>query len=114
MAIILLIISKSSTPNHVLLISVSLVAAVRITSYYNEQLSQDLAKMIPFALLGVYLVNVSFFSIQESIEMAKQIPSLWKIGIYYLLFVTLLEFILRIISGIINIFYDPQRFEEED
>ena len=60
-----MLLSKFSSPNHILVVSVSLVAAIRVTSYYNEQLSQDLAKMIPFALLGIFLVDATFFSVQE-------------------------------------------------
>ena len=104
----LLILSKSTTPNQLLLVSISLVAAIRIASYYNENLSQDLAKMIPFALLGIYLVDASFFSIGQTLEIAKQIPSLWKISVYYLLFVVALEFILRIVYGIFGVFRDSE------
>ena len=104
----LLILSKSSTPNQILLIAISLVAAIRIAAYYNENLSQDLAKMIPFALLGIYLVDASFFSIEGTLEIARQIPSLWKISVYYLLFVVILEFTLRIIHAIFNLFKATQ------
>jgi len=104
LSILFLVLSKTSSPNHILLISVSLVAAVRIAAYYNEALSQDLAKMIPFALLGIFLVDTSFFSIDKSLEIAKQIPSLWRISVYYLLIVVTLEFVLRIIHWITSLF----------
>ena len=104
MVAILLILSKSTAPNQLLVIAMSLVAAIRVTSYYSENLSQDLAKMIPFALLGVYLVDSTFFSFQNSLEVAKQLSSLWQIGIYYLLFVIGMEFTLRIIFFISKLF----------
>jgi len=109
----LLILSRSSIPNQLLLLSISLVAAIRITSYYNENLSQDLAKLIPFTLLGIYLIDASFFSIEGTLAIAKQIPSLWKISVYYLLFVIILEFILRIIHAIYNFFKGSEQLEED-
>jgi len=100
LAFLLLMLSKEPNPEIVLLTSASIVAAIRITAYYNENLSQDLAKMIPFALLGVFLIDVSYFSIADAIASWKSVPSLIKVLLYYLFFVTALEFILRITHGI--------------
>ena len=91
-----------SAANNILLVSIALVSTVRIAAYYNEDLSKDLAKMQPFALLGIFLIDISYFSFSASLEVIKQIPSFWKIMIYYLIFAIVLEFILRIGSGIIR------------
>jgi len=56
--------------------------------------------MLPFALLGVFLVDSHYFAVTETIEMAKQIPQLWKNMVYYLAFTILLEFVLRILGFI--------------
>jgi hypothetical protein len=104
LALLLLFLAKNHTADTILMTSISLVAAVRITAYYNEDLSRDLAKMVPFALLGVFLVDVSYFSVAHSLEIAKQAPLLWKQLLYYLLFVILLEFVLRILKGIASLF----------
>lgn len=115
MTFLLLIISKAHSPETLLLTSVAVVAAVRVASYYTEDLSKDLAKIIPFALLGFFLVDLSYFSLETSLEIAKQIPSLWKILVYYLLFVVLLEFIMRILLGIsILIFPKREQFQKEE
>ena len=37
--------------------SFAVIIAIRITAYYSRDLSKDLAKMLPFALLGLFLVN---------------------------------------------------------
>lgn len=95
-------LSKDQQIQSILLVSMALVAAVRVTAYYNEELSKDLAKMLPFALLGVFLINVSFFSFTDSIALMKQIPSNWVLLAYYLLFVIALEFVLRIGHGIVG------------
>ena len=97
---ILAFLSKQSSMQIILLISIALVAVIRVTAYYTEELSKDLAKMLPFALLGVFLVDISFFSFSNSLESIKQLPSLWKTIVYYLIFIVLLEFILSIFYGI--------------
>mgnify|MGYP003990088249 FL=1 len=70
--------------------------------------------MIPFALLGVFLVDISFFSVGETIETAKQLPSLALQLIYYLLFVTLLEFVMRITHGITSMVVRKEAKIDED
>lgn len=108
LTILLSFLAKEQAVQNVLLVSIAVVGAVRITAYYNEDLSRDLAKMLPFALLGIFLVNISYFSIGESMEVIKQIPSQISLLLYYLFFVILLEFVLRIIYGIAMIFIPKQ------
>ena len=55
-------------PDFVFLIVISLVVAIRIAAYYKEDLSKDLAKMIPFSLLGIFLVNNTLFTIDQFVE----------------------------------------------
>lgn len=100
MSVILMLISKQDIGT-ILLISIALVSAIRVTAFYNEDLSQDLAKMLPFALLGVFLINISFFSFQDSLKMIKLLPSMWKVMVYYLGFAVALECVLRISHTII-------------
>ena len=96
LSILLSFMAKEQTVNSILLISIALVSAVRITAYYHEDLSKDLAKMLPFALLGIFLVDISYFSASSSLDIITQIPSMWEIMFYYLVFAIALEFLLRI------------------
>jgi hypothetical protein len=89
-------LSKNHSASNVLLIALALVGAVRISAYYHEDLSKDLAKMLPFALLGVFLIDVSFFSIESSYKIIMDIHYMWPTLVYYLAFIILLEFVLRI------------------
>lgn len=102
---------KEPIIQNILLVSMALVAAVRVTAYYTEELSKDLAKMMPFALLGIFLVDAAYFSYSESLVIVKQIPSTWNILLYYLIFIILLEFILRITHGVLRPFLPKKREE---
>ncbi len=102
LAALLTFMSPEPVIEHVVLISISVVAVIRITAYYNEELSKDLAKMLPFALLGVFIVDMSYFSFSASYEVLKTMPSFINLLIYYLVFVIFLEFVLRILYLIAN------------
>ncbi|MFT4304135.1 MAG: hypothetical protein ACMXYG_06215 [Candidatus Woesearchaeota archaeon] len=104
LTLLLSFLSKHSDVSQILLVAMAMISAIRITSYYNEALSTDLAKMLPFALLGVYIVDVTFFQTGASLEILMQVPDQWSMLIYYFGFVVSLEFILRLIHGTINLF----------
>jgi hypothetical protein len=114
LALLLSFLSKNQTPDTVLLISIAVVGSVRATSYYDEDLSRDLAKMLPFALLGVFLVDITFFSLDRSWQVISSIPSFWDIILYYLVVVILLEFILRILFGIYSLMKKPKKEYKEE
>jgi len=108
-SMILAFLSKQNEISTILIISIALVGTIRIVSYYSEDLSKDLAKMLPFALLGVFLVDVSYFSLPNSLGIIKQLPGMWREVSYYLAFIVLLEFVLRIIYGIAKMFRKDNR-----
>jgi len=94
------LLSEGVTIRQVALVSIALVSTVRITSYFNEDLSRDLAKLTPFALLGVFLVKPDFFSWDLLMDRFNAIPSLgWEI-LKFLTFCILLEWGLRILYSI--------------
>jgi hypothetical protein len=101
-SVLLSFMAKSQVVGNVLLVSIALVSAVRVATYYDEDLSKDLAKMLPFALLGIFLIDITYFSFSESLKVIKQIPSMWKIMVYYLIFAICLEFVLRVAHGILK------------
>jgi len=79
----------------ILLVSAIIIAAIRATAYYKEGLAKDLAKLLPFTLLGVYIIQAVAFDFGAVLTNISQIPSLLpQIAIYYL-FILALEVILR-------------------
>ncbi len=99
---IIIFFSKEADPQRILIVTFSLVGAIRAISYYSEDLSKDLAKMLPFALLGVFLVDITYFSWHNSVSILAQMPSMWKIVLYYLIFIVVLESVFRMLLFIIK------------
>ena len=82
---------------HVFLIVISLVVTVRISAYYKEDLAKDFAKLIPFALLGIFLTSNIFFTPNDVIDRAYGfIPFLGKI-MGFVIYAIIVEAILRVL-----------------
>jgi len=112
LTIILSFLAEGLTIETILLTAIALIGAIRITAYHDEDLSRDLAKMLPFTLLGIFLVNVSYFSMPTVIELLKDIPSKLSLLVYYFLFIVIIEFVARMIFSItIKIFPKKEKTE---
>ena len=95
LGVLLILLTESGSVDQVLLIAISLVGAVRVTAYFSEDLSQDLAKMIPFALLGVFLSDTINFDLNASLGILYELPNHATLAGYYFLFIVVLEAVLR-------------------
>lgn len=94
LAILLLFLAKEMSIQSTLIISASLIIAIRICAYYNEDLSNDLAKMFPFTLLGVAISNPNFFEFEETISKVFEIGELFQNIFSYLILIFIIEVIL--------------------
>jgi len=94
-SILLSILSTVLTIGNIFMISMAILATVRITAYANQELSAEIAKMIPFALLGVLLLDISTFSTIPIFEVVKKLPSTATTLIYYFIFIFIIEIVLK-------------------
>ena len=85
-----------------LLISATVITAIRLTSYYRKKLSEDLAKLIPFTLLAVSLLNPDFFSVERIITQFQEISLTSGSLFIYFIFILVLEIILRAVDLIFS------------
>ncbi|MFH0949268.1 MAG: hypothetical protein V1802_02165 [Candidatus Aenigmatarchaeota archaeon] len=97
LTVLLFFLSKSQSVNTILLLSMAVIAATRITSYFKESLSVDIAKMLPLAVLGIFIVDPTFFSLSQTISRFYEVSSMIILLANYLLFTIVLEFVLRIL-----------------
>jgi hypothetical protein len=94
---LLFIMSKNISARDIILISISLVSTVRITAYLKKEMSQDLAKLVPFAMLGIFLSDPNFFSMDLLIARIEAVPSLGWEMLEFMSFCIILEWFLRTI-----------------
>ena len=90
------LLHSDKEPDELLLITMAVLTAVRVTSYYNEGLSGDIAKILPYGLMGVFLVSFGSFDLDAYIDLLNRIRLESHIAFYYLVFIVIQELVLRI------------------
>ncbi len=98
MAVLFFLLAKELPIWHILLVSGSIIGAIRITAYYNEDLSKDIAKIFPFTILAIALVNPNFFNFSGTIGKISLIGDLMGDVLIFLIVLIILEFVLRMLS----------------
>ncbi len=98
-AFLLSLMVRNQSLASVLLAAISVVGSIRICAYYNQALSTDLAKILPFALLGIMLIDRTLVNIPTPSSSLEEVISHWETMVYYMGAVVTLEFVMRILSG---------------
>lgn len=109
LTVILAFLSKDRALSEVLLVALATVSAIRVAAYYNEDLSRDLAKILPFAVLGIFIIDASFFTIEDSLAVLRDANNQREVIFYYFVFLVLLEFALRIVMGYVMLIITGRR-----
>jgi hypothetical protein len=94
LSLFLLLLSKQSA-DQILLVSAAIIASTRITSYVSEDLSKDLAKILPFTVLATFILGENFFDISNLIAKVAEIPTLFNNVLIFIVFIFIVEFVLR-------------------
>ena len=112
----LIFLTEELDINTLLIVSATIVAAIRMTSYYKEDLSKDVAKLLPFTLLAVSLLTPGFFNAERIFTQFNAIPQFLQNIVHYLVFIILLEIILRFFDFILSLFglEEHQKEDEEE
>ena len=92
---ILTFLSEGRDISDTLLIALATVSAIRFAAYYNEELARDLAKILPFALLALFLIDASYVDLGGSFEALQTAEEHIDTIVYYLGFLIALELVLR-------------------
>ena len=112
LTVMLAFLSEGRALSQILIIALATVSAVRVCAYYDEDLSRDLAKILPFAVLSFLLVNASPLDVGASLAVLREVNSQWGTIIYYWLFLVALEFALRLVFGIFKGVFPGKKREE--
>jgi len=100
----LIFISLTKTSSYeideILGLAFAIIITIRITAYYTEDLSKDVAKMLPFAVLGVFLVDSTYFSIDTVTTRISTLPEYVNSIVQFLIMIIIVEWVLRILLNI--------------
>lgn len=81
----------------ILLMAATLTVSVRILTYINEGMAHDVSKVVLLVFIAFSIISPQFSDINATIAVISQIPSILNHILYYLIFVLLLEFLMRIV-----------------
>lgn len=97
-ALVLIFFSEITSVQQILLISAAVVGSIRFLSYYNSEISAEVAKLLPFTILAITLLNPRLFDfakLNNTLVESSQFISF--IG-YVLIFIIGLEIVLRFLD----------------
>ncbi|MBU1976020.1 MAG: hypothetical protein KKG59_06470 [Nanoarchaeota archaeon] len=123
LTVLFALISKIDNVHVIITLAVAIVGTIRVAAYYNEDLAKDIAKLIPFALLAYflidmasYVVNPAAFSTDHYLRMGYALPGIAHYLLHYYLFAIVLEIALRIGFGILHpiLTYDKDYGREDE
>ena len=103
-ALFLIVLTEGLDVPTILLVSASIVAAVRMISYYSEDLSKDLAKLLPLTLLAIAVTKAGFFDFDRIIVNFSEIFNYIGPMFTYLVFIAVIEITLRFFDFIFSLF----------
>ena len=113
MATILTLLSDSSDHTRNAMIATSVVGGVRILAYWTEDLSRDVAKMLPFAVLGVFLVGSTSVNFSEFKALYSNLPELADAYLNSLILLSILETVLRVGHVVKDLFGGQRRVKKK-
>lgn len=86
----LFFLAKSQSTYQIFLLSMAVVAGVRLTAFLSELAAVDLAKLLPLALLGVVVVDPAYATWSAVWARYQEIPGLLPVlARFFLLFLVL-------------------------
>lgn len=113
-SVLIMIIAKSLDYVQILVISAAIIASIRITSYMSPDLSKNIAKIIPFTLLAIFILsNDKILDLKGFLTNLSQIPSFFNNIFMFLVFLIIVEFILRVLYSI-GQFFSFLGFNKQD
>ena len=97
-ALFLLFLSKNNEISKVLLISASMIIAIRILAFSEENLSRNVAKIIPLTLLAIFIINPSFSDLAGFLDKLSLVKDLINSSLNLMIFIFITEVVLRILN----------------
>jgi len=100
--IFLIILTEGLSTGGVLLVSATIIASVRLTAYYKEDIAKELAKLLPFTLLGIAITKPGFFDVTRIFTHIKGMPAFFDQVFIYFIFILIIEVVLRLFDLVLS------------
>jgi hypothetical protein len=95
-ATIVFLLAKNFAAEQALLAAMALLATIRVTAYFSEELSADVAKLVPLSLLAIVAFDAAAIDLAAFWTKVQTLPLLLVPSLAAFAFIVILELILRI------------------
>jgi len=96
----LIVLSENLTLDTIFVISAAIVLGIRMAAYTSQELSKEIAKVLPFTLLAVAILEGGLPNLEKILGSFASISGHITTILYYFLLVIIIEFIMRFFSFI--------------
>lgn len=108
LSLFLILLSESESVMQILMISAAIITSIRITCYISQDLSKDIAKILPFTVLAMFIISADFFNLDKLIGRFSEIPQLMDHIFIFIVIIFVIEFVFRIIYSIVKLFQSSE------
>ncbi|MEK6872153.1 MAG: hypothetical protein AABX16_04590 [Nanoarchaeota archaeon] len=97
-----IVLSKSQDARQILLIAAAIITSTRIMAYIDEQLAEDVAKVLPLTLIAIFILESKLIDYRSVILKLYSLPTLIDNIFIFLVFIFAVEFFLRTLYAVIQ------------
>ncbi|VVB65592.1 Uncharacterised protein [Candidatus Gugararchaeum adminiculabundum] len=116
-AVSMIFLTEKQDMEQMMIVSIAMITATRITAYYDEEIAVDVAKTLPLTLLAVMLIDPAVFSKEILVQKSAEAGTLIGKAAPFLLFMIAIEVFLRLLLGvkrlIVRFFKEELSFEDK-
>jgi len=105
--IFLILLTEGLELQNIIIISATIIGAIRMIAYipkFGQNLGKEISKLLPLTLLAISMTKPGFFDFPTIISKITEIPLFFKEILIYLLFIVILEIILRVLEFLFTVF----------
>lgn len=97
LSVFILVLSPEKAIAGTLMLSAAIIVAIRVLSYFKEEISKDLAKLFPFITLSVFILTPGALQVNAIIGNLRELPLLFGSIFNFLFVIFVIEILLRFI-----------------
>lgn len=102
LALVIFFITKEASLITTLQVTAAIVAAIRILSYYRQEIAEEIAKLLPLAVLIVVITEGNFNLFDRILSVWNEIPPFASTILIYFGFIAVIELFMRFLEIIIG------------
>lgn len=102
LAFIIFIITQQTSLSTTLQFTAAIVAAIRILSYHKKEIAEELAKLLPLAVLVVAVTENELKIIERATTLLTEGPALASSIFMYFAFIAALELLMRLLEMVVG------------